>query len=184
MSTIPTIEPAAVTAGDTITWKRALPDYPASGGWVLSYILLSSTNKITITGSASGDDHLISVPAATSAAYLAGTYAWQAYVTKATDRITIGSGSLIINKNFAALTTSDTRSHAKKVLEAIESVLEGTASNDQQELTINGTTLKRKSIADLLKLRQFYLNEYQNEQKAEKLAAGLGSGNRIMVRFR
>ena len=78
MADIPTTEPAAVNAGDTVRWRRALADYPASAGWALTYTLLNAAGKITITASAQGDDHLVSVPAATSAGWAAGDYAWRA----------------------------------------------------------------------------------------------------------
>jgi hypothetical protein len=32
-----TSEPVRITAGDTVAWTKALPDYPASAGWVLKY---------------------------------------------------------------------------------------------------------------------------------------------------
>ena len=69
-----TLEPSRVTAGDTITWLRSLADYPASAGWVLSYTLINSAAKISITATASGADHLVTVAAATSAAYTPATY--------------------------------------------------------------------------------------------------------------
>lgn len=169
-ATLPTIEPAVVTAGDTITWKKSLPDYPADGGWALSYALLSSAGKISITTTASGVDHLVSITAATSAGWAAGTYQWQAYATHATSgRFLVGTGSLVVKPNFAAISAAtDTRSHVKKVLDAIEAVLEGTATTDQQDLTIDGTRIVRRSIADLLVLRSRYLQWYQQEMAAAR----------------
>ena len=64
-----TTEPARVTAGDTIAWTKTLSDYPASAGWVLAYTLINAGAKITITAAASGDDHAVTVLAATSAGY-------------------------------------------------------------------------------------------------------------------
>lgn len=172
---IPDIEPSAVIAGDTIQWSKSLPDYPASAGWVLTYALLSSSGKISITASADGDDHLVNVAAATSANYTAGTYQWQAYVTHATyGRFLAGSGSIVIKANYAAITAAtDTRSHVKKVLDAIEAVIEGTATTDQQEITIDGTKIVRRTVADLLTLRSRYLCWYNQELQAQRAAAGL-----------
>ncbi len=180
----PTTEPSAVTAGDSITWTKSLPDYPASAGWVISYALRSSAGSITITGSASGADHLVSVSAATSAPWVAGLYSWQAYVTRGAERHTVATGSMIVRANLAAAGANfDTRSHCKKVLDAIEAVIEGRASAGDQEITIDGTRLVKMTAEQLLALRSRYLVWYRDEQAAERLANGLGSRNRIKVRF-
>lgn len=183
MVTIPTTEPAEIQAGDTIQWKKTLSDYPASSGWVLSYTLINAAAKITITGTASGDDHLVSVTAATSAGYGAGTYAWQAVATLGSARYTVGSGTMTVKANLAAATTLDNRTHVKKTLDAIEAVIENRASMDQQAYTIEGRSLTRTPMADLIKLRDKYNALYLQEQNAEAVNAGRGGKNRIFVRF-
>ncbi len=182
---IPSIEPTVVTAGDTISWQKSLPDYPADGGWVLSYALLGSAGKIAINASASGADHLVSISATTSAGYVAGVYAWQSYVTHATSgRVSVGSGSITVNANYAAISAAtDTRSHAKKVLDAIEAIIEGRASSGDQELTIDGTRLVKMTVEQLLALRSKYLYWYEQEKVAERAANGKAGRPKIMVRF-
>jgi len=185
-ASIPTIEPTTVTAGDTLTWKKSLSDYPADSGWSLSYALLGSAGKIAINASASGADHLVSVSATTSAGYAAGVYAWQSYVTHATSgRVMVGSGTIEVLANFAAISTAtDTRSHAKTVLDAIEAIIEGRASTGDQELTIDGTRLVKMSVEQLIMLRLRYLREYRSELQAAKIAAGVGAGyGKIRVRL-
>ena len=83
---ISTKEPETFRAGDTVKWKKALDCYKASDGWTLKYSFRGTAGTIDITSSASGDDHLIEVSAATSAAYGAGLYAVQGYVEKDSDR--------------------------------------------------------------------------------------------------
>ncbi len=179
---IPTTEPTKFTAGDTVQWQKSLPDYPASS-WVLSYVLINGVSKKTVAAVASGDDHLISIPAPTSAGYPAGTYSWQAYVTMGAYRVTVGRGSIEVIPNFSGETTFDGRGHVKRTLDAIEAVIENRASLDQEEYTIQGRSLKRTPIGDLLKLRSFYRAEYAREQAAEKVGAGLGGRQKVMVRF-
>lgn len=179
---ISNIEPSIITAGDTISWRRSLADYPAPT-WVLTYALVNAAGKISITAAADGTDHLVSVAAATTAGYTAGTYRWQAYVTNGSQRVTVGSGEVTIKPNFAAATTLDSRSHVKKVLDAIEAVIEGRASIDQEEYTIANRSLKRTPIAELLRLRQHYKTFYVQEQNAEKVAQGLFGKNKIYTRF-
>jgi len=178
----PTTEPTEVTAGDTVKWTRTLSDYPA-GTWTLSYTLVNSASKITITASASGTDHLVSVTPATSAAWSAGLYDWQAYVTDGTDRYQVDSGRLTIHANYAGVTTLDDRSHVKKTLDAIEAVIEGRASQSQQSYTINGRSLTRIPLAELYEFRKQYKAEYAAELQAERIANGMGSGRRVLLRF-
>lgn len=181
-ATVPTIEPASLRAGDFLTWLKTLADYPANAGWTLAYTLINATSKITITASASGADHLVSVPAATTAGYTAGTYQWMARVTKATEIYTVGSGSMIVQQNLAALTTFDGRSHATKMLEAIEAAFEGRASQTQMEMEINGRRLRHYGMDELIKWRSFYKAEVAKEASAASLARTGINRNRIGVR--
>lgn len=180
MSTIPTTEPASVTAGDTIQWTKALPDYPASAGWVLSYAFTGPGN-ISITGTASGDDHAVTVAAATSAAWAAGSYIGQAYVTKTTERYTVASGlQLAVAANLA---TVSGLSWARRCVVAIRATLEGKASSDMLSTKINDKELRKYTPAELIPLYRFFEQEVAREDQAAKVAAGLSSGNRVLVRF-
>ena len=180
MSTIPTIEPASVTAGDTIKWTKALPDYPASAGWVLSYAFTGPGN-ISISSTADGDNHAVTVTAATSAAWSAGAYLGQAYVTKAGERTTIASGiQLVVAANLA---TASGLSWARRCVAAIQAVLEGKAGSDLLSTKINDKELRKYTPAELIPLYRFFEQEVAREDQAAKLAAGLQSGSRVLVRF-
>ncbi len=180
-----TTEPAAIYAGDTISWLIPLAGYPASSGWTLKYNAVGAAGQFNLVSSASGIDHAVSIAKATTANYKPGLYTLTKYVENvAGERVTLSEIPLIVKPDLAGKTAAlDTRSHAKKVLDAIEAVLENRATTDQQELTLNGKTLKRTPVADLLSFRSKYLQEYKNELAANRLASGLGSGNKILVRF-
>jgi hypothetical protein len=179
-----TTEPSRVTAGDTVAWLKSLAEYPASASWVLSYTLINSTAKITITATASGVNHAVSVPAATTAAWGAGTYTWMAVVTKAAERYTVGQGSLVIAPNLAAQTTFDTRSSAKKALEAVNALLESYGSKAYlQGYEINGRRQQFQSPGDFLAFRDKLKAEVAREDNAARLAAGLSGKNQLFVRF-
>ena len=181
---IPKIEPTEITAGDTLKFTISLSDYLPADGWTLSYALVNKDNQIDITGSDNGDgSHLISVAKATTKGWVAGTYDWQAYVDNGTERYKVREGQLEILADFASQSNYDARSHVKKVLDAVEAVLEGRASKDQESYTINGRSLSRTSIPDLMKLRDRYRAEYENEIRAERIARGLGHSGIIRVRM-
>ena len=180
---IPIIEPGIITAGDTITWLRSLPGYPATGGWALHYALRGLA-AIDIAASADGDNHLVSVIPATSAEYTDGIYTVQGYVTNGTDRITVFSDTITIKPDLvSAVAGYDGRSHVKRVLDSIEAVIEGRASKGDQQLTIDGTTLIKMTATELLQLRTRYKTEYRKEQRSARVAQGKNSCRKIVTRF-
>jgi hypothetical protein len=186
MSDIPSTEPEEITAGDTIKWTKSLSDYPADS-YALHYQFqpLAGGTAISIAATADGTDHAITVSAAVSADYTAGDYRWTSYVLDSAtglERTTIDRGNTTILPD-PLTSTADLRSHARTTLDAIEALLEGEASIAQQELTIDGRTLKRRTIAELLEMRSFYLAEVQREDKAEAIRKGLATGGRILTRF-
>lgn len=183
MPEIATNEPLEFISGDTVSWTKSLTDYPANDSWVLTYALINSAHKITITATASGSDHLVSLSAATTAAYTAGVYQWQAYATKSSQRFLVDSGTITVIPNFAAETTYDARIHAKKMVDLIEDVLEGRAEGDTQEYTIGNRSMKKIPILELKKLRDVYLAEYNRLINLDKMANGIPLKNRIKVRF-
>jgi hypothetical protein len=179
---IPTNEPDYIVAGDSPQWTRTFPDYPSTT-WTLSYVLINATNKYTFNATSSGNDYLVTLSGTTTAAWATGNYQWQAYVTSGSSRYTVASGLLEVKPNFATSSNVDIRTHAKKVLDAIEAVIEGRASKDQQEYTIGNRSLKLMPIADLIKFRDKYRSMYLSEVNADKVARGEFGKNRIMVRL-
>ncbi|MEN9417396.1 MAG: hypothetical protein RI988_1016 [Pseudomonadota bacterium] len=182
MAEIPTIEPTTVNAGDTLSWRRTLDDYPASAGWVLGYVLINGAAKISFSSSASGDDHLVNVPAATSTNWTAGSYDWRARVTKGAEVYTVAEGRITVRPSFAAA-TQDARSHARKTLEAIEAVIEGRASSEVTYYMIGGRQLRYIPVPELMQLRDRYRAEVAREDAAIAVAAGLPDRRRVFVRF-
>lgn len=180
---IPIIEPAELIVGDTWTWQRTLPDYPA-GTWTLTYYLRSQEGELNIVCTASGTDHLVSVAKATTAGYKAGFYSWIATVTDGTTRTTLERGIVTIKPDPSKVGAGlDPRSHARKVLDAIEAILEGRATKDQEEYTIGTRSLKRTPIADLINLRAQYRSEVTTEEAKARLAAGQPGMPRLLARL-
>ena len=187
MKAAPTTEPTTIIAGDTLKWRRtdlsAL--YPAPA-WTLSYTL-RGPSRIDLTAAQDAEAHQVTVPAAETATYAPGEYTWAAFVTNAAtaERYQVETGRLTIAPNLAAdLPAFEGRSYARRMLGAIESVLLNRASEDANELTINGKRLVRIPPAELLTLRDKFRLEVANERKAERLRKGLSSGNRILLRFK
>lgn len=170
MTDIPEKEPLSFIAGDTVSWTKAIDDYLASDSWVLSYHLVMDGDQKTITASqnGSGDDFLAAISAADSANYTPGIYHYQARVTKGAEAYTVETGSIEVLANFEAqITGFDNRSHVKKTLDALESVILGKASKDQLSYSIAGRSISRLSPSELLEWRDAYQAEHnRNERRA------------------
>lgn len=179
-------EPESFTAGDTLSWTRSLADYPASASWVLHYRLINAAAKYDINASASGDDHLVSVSAATTAAFAAGTYTWQAYVTKGAERYTVGTGTVIILRDLAAEAAGfDNRTPARKALDALNAGLQSFGSNAHvQSYVIEGREMRYRTFADFMAARDRLALEVRREDDAQRAAAGLTGKNKLRVVFR
>lgn len=188
MATIPTKEPASVTAGDTLVWTKSLTDYAASAGWTLKYRLINATSKIDIVAAASGADHAITVLASVSAAYVAGWYDWRAFVEKATERYTVGSGRMQILPNLAGVAAAgfDDRSQPRRILELLMSAYESAATSRAfvQEYQISGRQMKFNNKADWILEINFWKSQVAQEERANRINAGLGAGNKLLVRFK
>ena len=156
-----TIEPEKIVAGDRFIWKRSdlNADY-ANSVCTLKYSARlegTGSTEIEITASASGEDYLVEVASATTASYTAGTYRWQMYITRDSDsqRLTLDSRTWEVVANRDAATT-DPRSHARVMVEKIESVLEGRAAADVASYSINGRSLTKIAIPELLSWHHLY----------------------------
>jgi hypothetical protein len=181
-ATVPDQVPAELIAGDTWAWTRTLSDYPA-GTWTLVYYFENKDATFSATASASGTIHSVSIAAATTAGYASGRYRWRARASSGGNSYTVESGFADVVFDPAASGKRDVRSHARRVLEAIEATIEGRASNDQLAMTINGRSISRTPLAELLVARDKYKWEVAAEDSAERVAAGLGSKKRVFVRF-
>lgn len=173
---IPSTPPAALRAGDTAKWRRELPDYPASAGWQLKVALVGQAGAYNATAAADGDAHAFTIAATTTASWAPGRYVLTEFVVQGAERYTLGTSELQVLPDLAVATTgSDTRTHARKVLDAIEAWLE-TKAPTAASVEVAGRKLANYPLADLLSLRDRYRAEVRRE------TAGAGGG-RLLVRL-
>jgi membrane-bound inhibitor of C-type lysozyme len=163
---IPTTEPAVLYTGDTWAWTRTLADYPASTH-TLKYTLINTGGRINITATADGDVHEVSVAAATTAAYTAGTYTWQAYVEAGSERFTVDRGEVIVRSGYSSGSGgADARTPAQVALDAAMTAFATyTASRGMiNEYAIGGRTMRFRSIEEITRQVNFWRNEVNKEQ--------------------
>tara|TARA_R100000479_G_scaffold164263_1_gene103063 strand:+ start:343 stop:933 length:591 start_codon:yes stop_codon:yes gene_type:complete len=186
----PKQEPDLLVVGDRWTWRRPdlVTDYPTAD-YALTYEFHEDSggggsHKFTITATETTTDYIVEIASATTASYTAGEYNWYAFITRSSDsqRIAIDEGHTKLELNFAN-TNADNRSHAKKVLDAIQAVLENRASQDQMSYSIAGRSLSRMTIDDLMRFRDRYRAEYNREIKLKRIKNKQDTGNTIKARF-
>lgn len=188
MATLPTHLPASIVAGDTFTLTQTLRGYPASG-WSLHYALINGAGKITFDATAQGDDHLISVSAATTASWLPGDYDYLAWVEQGSgpsvQRVTLQHGRTTIAPNLATATTYDGRSAARQIYESLVAAYKAAVSERAfvAEYELLGRRMKFADKTDWLNEINYWKAQVAAEDRAARLAAGLGGRSRVLVRF-
>jgi hypothetical protein len=167
---VPTTEPESLTAGDTLTFKVSEADYPASDGWTLEYVLQNGTAIQSFSSTASGDDHLVTVAATATAGWAPGDYTWTARATKAAEKYSIRRGRITVTADLTS--AADQRSHAEKVLDALEAMLEGKATKDQQGYSIAGRSISRMTPTEIREWRDDYSKKVAAQRRKEARERG------------
>lgn len=186
----PSQEPHELVSGDRWTWQR--PDLANTydpSEYSLTYEFHCDSggggpHGFTLTATETSDNYYIEIPSATTANYNAHLYKWYAFITRTSDseRIAVDNGSSKIVDDFAD-TNADQRSHAKKVLDKIEAVIEGRATRKEASYSIAGRSLSLTPITELLQLRATYRALYMNEVYRDRVKNGKPTGRTIKAKF-
>jgi len=184
----PTEEPEQVVVGDFIQWTRPdLADTYRTATHSLNYVARISSGgntEIQVAATESNGIYVVTVDSDTSADFVPGVYYWQAEITE-----TASSNRLVVDRGqFEAIVDLDTggtdpRTHAQVMIDKIESLLEGRADGDVGSYSIQGRSLTKLGIDELLKWRDYYKGERRKELNAERIRRGLPTESTIKVRF-
>ena len=187
-TTIPEKEPINFYKGETVVWKRTDigADYdPSSYSMVWEASLENDgSTRFSATVTESGTDYTFTLDNSSTASYTAGDYVWFLKVLQTSDSETlvIDSGKITVKDNYFA-TTGDTRSHAKVMLDKIESILENRADADVSSYSIAGRSLNKLTVDELLRWRDYYRAEYKKEVAEFRTGNNEGSGRVVKVQF-
>ena len=183
-----TVEPEVLTIGDRWVWKRTDlgSDYPPSS-YALSYdarLQGTGSTAISITASESGDDYLVEVASATTAAYTAGSYSWAAYITRSSDsqRIQIDSGEWVVKTNLAA-DTSDPRDHDEKMLDYLETTLESLAQKLTTSYSISDRSNTLQSMSEVREQLDDYRGRVRSKTNKARVLSGQRTDMNLLLRF-
>jgi hypothetical protein len=162
--------PKQFVAGDSWSWERDLSDYPATT-WSAVCYFENKDGVFQVAGVADGDTHTFTIAAATTATYKPGRYGWRLRVTDGATTTTVENGITEVLVDPAAAGTHDTRSWARRTLEAVEAFLEGNATTAQQSMTIQGRSISRWSLPELTKWRKELREEVRSEDQGTRASA-------------
>jgi hypothetical protein len=176
-------EPEKLTAGVTWKWKKTISDYPASE-WALTYYLRKDGASATsFSAAADGDSYLVTVAAATTAAYASGIYDFIGWVIKGTEKYEVFNSMIEVLPNPTNTSAYDPRSHARRVMELLEAAMEGRVPNGMESYSIGGRSINKIPLSQLRELWEKYKQDVVMEEQAERLVNGRRSGKNIGVRF-
>ena len=184
---IPEKEPITIYKGETVVWNRKdLTDY-AVGSYAMSWIARLESNggtSFSATVTEVDDYYKFTLDNSATGGYTTGDYFWVLKVTQSSDseELILETGKITVKDNYFG-STGDTRSHAKIMLDKIESILEGRADADVSSYSIQGRSLSKIGIAELLQWRDYYKAEYQKEVAKFRTDNKEGSGRVVKVQF-
>lgn len=177
--------PDTFRAGDSASWTESLPAYPASAGWSLKFRLIFPVGTaVAINTTPSGDDYAVSLSAATTASWPAGSATLVSWVEKAAEKFTLEQQAVTILPDLTVAATHDGRSANKKALDAAESALAAYLTGGQSvvaEYEIAGRRMKFRDTQQILDLINHYKRLVAKETAALAMLQG-GSPGRVYYR--
>lgn len=163
--------PSRLVAGDLWAWRvdGMLAAYPPDA-FNLSYSLAPHAGGAVVNVSAvsDADGWSISIPSATTASLTPGLYGWTLFATRISD----GARQAICSARFEVSPDpaqgGDARTQARKLLDAINAVLEGRITKDVESYSIEGRSLTRVPLEVLRTTRARLMREVQAEERLAK----------------
>ena len=152
------IFPEKFICGETIkVEKLSVSDYSAVD-WDLTVIVRGSGESAYLEYEAGKDGDYFTINIDTSD-LPAGFYGYQAKVSNESENYYIETGSFNVLTAYDVNNPHDTRTHAHKMLDAIEALLEGRATNEQKRIKINNREIEHHTLKELTDLRDYYKAE-------------------------
>jgi hypothetical protein len=161
-----TLVPAALVAGDT--W--VIPDtlsaatYPAPE-WRITWVIRPLDGSAALTAEVA--DGAATFPASATAAVPAGTAEWVAVAEGVAGealgaRETLAAGRVTVKPD--PLGGPATGTAAERILAAIDATLEGRMTKDAESYTIEGRSISRTPVGDLIRLQSLYARRVREER--------------------
>ncbi len=180
--------PREIVRLSTPSWRFEDPEFSPVDGWTVEFFF-EGPSELNITSTPDGAGHLVQLTALQTA-IATGSYGWQAIASRAIaptftlERVLVGTGQTEVLLNYGVDTSAASqKTHARRMLDAIEAQLENRATDGQKSMSINGRSLDRIPVLELMELRRTYRIEVRSEEAALAQGATPGKRRRVKVRF-
>jgi hypothetical protein len=187
-SNAPEGEPLKIVVGDFIQWKKtALAETYPPASYSAEYVARvasGQSGEIKLAAIERTDYYLFQATSAVSAAFEVGYYHWQLEVTQTSS----GNRIVVARGEFEAIADldnngADPRSNSEIMLAKIESLLIGRADKDVSSYSIQGRSISKMTISDLLLWRDYYRKEVAKERRDNDISLGKATKTTMKVRF-
>ena len=181
-------EPLKIVVGDFIQWKKTslAATYPPAthSAEYVARVAAGQSAEIKIPAIERTGYYLFQADSATTAAFIVGSYHWQLEITQTSS----GNRVVVATGEFDAIADldnngADPRTHAEIMLDKIEGLLIGRADKDVSSYSIQGRSISKMTISDLLQWRDYYRKEVTKERRDNAIALGRPTKTTVKVRF-
>lgn len=185
-------EPREIQRGETVRWRRHFVGYPPSE-FTLRYLIRGPGIGIDVPATGDGDAFVAEITSEQSGSLTEGSYQWQAWLNEISDptkRYVAARGEIIVRPGFVESDTTavDTRSTAKKIVDALEAALLNSASREQLEYEISTPAGARKirfmTRTEQTTFLRYYREIVGRERAAERVRNGGTFGTTVKLRVR
>jgi hypothetical protein len=187
-SNAPEGEPLKIVVGDFLQWKKtALAESYPPASYSAEYVARvakGQSSEIKLAATERTGYYLFQATSTTTADFETGFYHWQLEVTQTSS----GNRIVVERGEFEAIADldnngADPRTHAEIMLDKIESLLQGRADKDVSSYSIQGRSISKMTISDLLLWRDYYRKEVVKERRDNAIELGKPTKTTMKVRF-
>jgi hypothetical protein len=180
--------PCQLHAGDALTLRYIDSDFPRSDGFTARLVFIGPEAVESVDGAEDPSDEdafLFSLTSGETATWTPGRHKWALLVEDAASppsRHTERTGYIEILEDPAEAAAGDQRSHAAQMVERLEELL--TSKRDVLSFSVFGRSYQFESQSQIYRALDYWRRRVEQEQEAERRAAGKASRNTIWMNFR
>jgi hypothetical protein len=187
-SNAPEGEPIKIVVGDFIQWKKTdlASSYPPATHTAeyVARVASGQSSEIKLPAIERTSYYLFQASSITTSAFETGYYHWQLEITETAS----GNRIVVERGEFQAIADldnngADPRTHAEIMLDKIEGLLIGRSDKDVSSYSIQGRSISKMTISDLLQWRDYYRKEVNRERRESDIALGKTTKTTMKVRF-
>lgn len=180
-------EPTEIFKGESVEWTKTFSNYSPADGYELTYYFRGPGTGADVAAVAEGGAFKTTLPSATSQTFAVGNYAYQAWLSKASEKILACEGTIKIREGFltiGATQSVDDRSQIKKDLDAVRDAIRTLiAGGAVQEYGIGNRNLKRMPLKDLRDLESDLQAKFGREIAKNRMKKGGGLFKTVNMRL-